>query len=157
MQTSLLDLPTHPPSRSHPPAVSSTYLIISSSKSRGGGSGGSSSGHACAPSGSPGCAGSSAVPSSSVGSGGIGSGGGGSGAGDIGSGAAHNAREFLFPGDTAFVTRLLAGVKAGKGESWARCECHDYTQGMVNLALDRESGLLGVLSAPGALLKVTDK
>ncbi|CAM9981927.1 unnamed protein product, partial [Scytosiphon promiscuus] len=33
----------------------------------------------------------------------------------------------LYPGDVNFATKLLAGVKAGKGESWARCECHDYT------------------------------
>ncbi|CAN0224647.1 unnamed protein product, partial [Hapterophycus canaliculatus] len=33
----------------------------------------------------------------------------------------------LYPMDVNFATKLLAGVKAGKGESWARCECHDYT------------------------------
>lgn len=80
-------------------------------------------------------------------------GGGGSGGGGVSS---HLSKELLFSGDTSFITRLLAGIKAGKGEPWARSEFHDYTQGLVNLALDRESGLLGVLSAPGLLLKVRD-
>ena len=50
----------------------------------------------------------------------------GAGAGDGGRGSGSSA--FLFPGDSGLATRLLAGVKAGKGESWARCECSDYTQ-----------------------------
>ncbi|CAM9254849.1 unnamed protein product [Ectocarpus sp. 12 AP-2014] len=59
----------------------------------------------------------------------------------------------FFQGDANFATKLLAGVKGGKGESWARCECHDYTQarrrtactraweGLVNLVLDQHAGL----------------
>ncbi|CAN0090813.1 unnamed protein product, partial [Ectocarpus sp. 4 AP-2014] len=56
----------------------------------------------------------------------------------------------LFQGDANFATKLLAGVKGGKGESWSRCECHDYTQarlrtactrGLVNLVLDQYAGL----------------
>ncbi len=43
-------------------------------------------------------------------------------------GGGKDSAGLLYPGDSALATRLLAGVKAGKGESWARCECHDYTQ-----------------------------
>lgn len=60
----------------------------------------------------------------------------------------------LYAGDTAFATRLVAGVKAGKGESWARCECQDYTQGLLNLALDRETYLAEELPVPEPLLQV---
>lgn len=127
----------------------------------GGGGGGSSSGH---PS-------NNSSISGSVGGGGGGGGGGGSGSNHQASGAftssggalgnsdadggiLHHAK-LLYPGDTAFATRLLAGVKAGKGEAWARCECHSYTQGLVNLALDRESELVREISASGPLLKVS--
>lgn len=46
------------------------------------------------------------------------------GAGDGGKGSSG----LLYPGDSSFATTLLAGVKGGKGESWARCVCNDYTQ-----------------------------
>lgn len=53
----------------------------------------------------------------------------------------------LYRGDSDWATKLVAGIKAGKEESWARCECHDYTQGLLNLVLDKESGLSDVLTS----------
>lgn len=54
------------------------------------------------------------------------------GAGDredrVRSNAGAAASALLYPGDSSLATTLLAGVKAGKGESWARCEFNDYTQ-----------------------------
>eukprot|EP00904_Undaria_pinnatifida_P005219 jgi/Undpi1/1827/HiC_scaffold_12.g05214.m1 len=71
--------------------------------------------------------------------------------GGVGSGSgeerALGKEDLIYAGDAAFATKLLAGVKAGKGESWARCECHDYTQGLVNLVLDRETDLAGQLAS----------
>lgn len=60
-----------------------------------------------------------------------------------------------YPGDAAFATRLVACVRAKKGEWWARCECRDYTQGLLNLALDRETGLADELASPDALNQVS--
>ena len=71
--------------------------------------------------------------------------------GGVGSGSGEDralGKEVLhYPGDAGFATKLLAGVKAGKGESWARCECHDYTQGLVNLVQDRETDLAAQLAS----------
>lgn len=56
---------------------------------------------------------------------------GGSGSVTSGTGEDRNKGKdtgLLYPGDLSFATKLLSGVKAGKGESWARSECHDYTQ-----------------------------
>lgn len=62
----------------------------------------------------------------------------------------------LYMGDASFATKLLAGVKAGKGESWARCEFHDYTQGLLNLLLDKEACFVDELSS-ASLAKVVVK
>ena len=53
-------------------------------------------------------------------------------------------------------TKLVAGVKAGKEEEWVRCECRDYTQGLLNLVLDREAGLTALLTSV-SIVKVTGK
>lgn len=55
--------------------------------------------------------------------------------------------EGRYRGDSDWATKLVAGINAGKEESWARCECHDYTQGLLNLVLDKESGLSDVLTS----------
>lgn len=77
---------------------------------------------------------------------------GGTGAADGRGGG--NGDALLYPGDAGFAMRLLAGLKAEKGESWARCEFHDYTQGLVDLLLDKEDGLCGELSCAEPLEKV---
>ncbi|CAM9544185.1 unnamed protein product [Ascophyllum nodosum] len=67
-----------------------------------------------------------------------------------------SAKDVLqYLGDSMLATKLVAGVKAGKEEEWVRCECRDYTQGLLNLVLDREAGLTALLTSV-SIVKLLD-
>jgi hypothetical protein len=49
--------------------------------------------------------------------------------------------QLTYEEDTPFIQRLTAGIAGGASEQWVRACLRDYTQNLIDLAVDQDTGL----------------